>query len=122
MGSCPSHPGLSHGRRKSIDIDYPTFKTNVTQYQTQNKTVSKTSIWKEHTLDTDVFDAERTLYLWVGLAECYHGTVKITTHDLILKYVKETVGGTAFSKIKGIIQSDSSNKYNHNTHMHVKFN
>lgn len=119
-GNCPGHPGSSHGKKKSIDIDYYTFESNRTQYRKQTLG-PLTPIWKDNELLAGVFDWERNYFFWRYLwrmDDSFRGSID----ERIKKYMKSLIvkkyGVKAGAEFHRHIGGGAPGAYNHDTHIH----
>lgn len=111
-GNCPGHPGTSHGKQTSLDINYYTFAdSNLTQYP---GTKDRIELWSDPGFELlpGVFDAERTFYFLYRLKQLVPGTVCVT-NDVIATAIQ------AVSALPLDIQTDTGVTYNHHRHSHI---
>ena len=123
VGNCPNHPGSSHGKLSSIDFDYLTFETNVTQYRRQTAG-PLTDIWDEDDkLSTNIFDWKRNYFLWKSLwnrLDSFRGAIDERIHLHMVQQIDKAYGRNAVDEFKSYIKGDAPKAYNHHTHLHAK--
>lgn len=118
VGSCAGHPS-QHSGFYGVDVDYPTIRTNLTQYRVQTGNIFElTNLWDGDVLNGNL-DKARCYEIWSNLPGT---TISVDPRILSAVQAWATANGKDLSKISGVQGDPNSLEYNHHTHMHIKFN
>lgn len=124
-GDCPGHPVGSHRGGAKFDINYYTFKTNLTQYRKSREQLI-TSIWDGNygwaeKLLTDVFDWERNYEFFIRTKiifpqASFMSNVNICEH--MRKQVLAKHGREKAKEFSRLVNGDINKTWNHHLHSH----
>lgn len=111
-GNCVGHPGASHGKKVSMDVNYYThMDSNQTHYPGR---VGRVELWSDpgKEMMPGVFDGHRNFLFFTRLSQAIPGTV-FWMNDVLFKAM-----GKDAERLR--VQRDTGTTYNHHLHCHVE--
>lgn len=125
-----THPGGSHAGMDSVDLDYFTFNTNVTQYRSGLRDIDTSYLWKvgneynkgpSAVLDTKTFDWMRNFYLWRHIYKTFpecHAYIDARIGDYMKSRIIDIFGYSEYIEFSKYISAGEIDRYHHDTHIH----
>jgi len=120
-GRCPEND--SHIELRCLDIDYPTYSGQGTQYG------GREQIWNDEVLDESKIHWKALWQFIVRLSKkCKttasgmfdQGQSQIIIHTKIFQLIEKHISFNEMVYLNGVVSQDSSTGLNHHIHMHLK--